>query len=138
MQGVRCWHRFDIRQVEDLANSVLGADLEVIQMAGPRVRGSLAFAASDGVTFSSGLIQGNVAVSGPLSHDAITIGVGLRVGPGSRQWLNAVGNGDVGVYLPGDEQDGLFMKGTLYIAATLSAGRLEEEAAREGLALDPT
>jgi len=131
------WHRFDIRQLEDFTNAVFGAELEVIQMAGPRVRGSLAFAARNGITFSSGLIQGSVAVSGPLSHDAITIGVALRVGQGSTQWLNTIRSGDVGVFLPGDEQDGLFTKGSLYFAATLTEKRLEEEAAREGLKLEP-
>ncbi|WP_394893694.1 DUF1214 domain-containing protein [Mesorhizobium sp. AaZ16] len=53
-RGARFWHRFDIRRIEDLSNAVLGAELEAIQMAGPRIRGSLAFAARDGIIFSSG------------------------------------------------------------------------------------
>lgn len=138
MQGVRFWHRFEIRQIEDLANAVLGADLEAIQMAGPPVRGSLIFAARNGVLFSSGLIQGKVAISGPLSQDAVTLGVGLRFGPGSRHWLNTVNDGDVGVFMPGDEHDAFYTEGSLYITATLSRERLEEEAARDGLALAPT
>lgn len=130
------WHRFDIRQIEDLANAVFGAELEVTQMAGARIHGSLAFSARNGVMFSSGWIQGNVAVTGPFSHDAVTIGVGLRVGTGSRLWLNTIRSGDVGVFLPGEQQDGFYTKGTLYLAATLTAERLREQAARECLDFD--
>jgi AraC-like DNA-binding protein len=136
VQGARFWHRFEIRRIEDLGNAVLGAELEAVQMAGPPIRGSLAFAARDGVIFSSGLINGNIAVSGPLSQEAITLAVGLRFGPGSRHWLNAVSEGDVGIFLPGDEHDALYTSGSLYVTATLSAKRLREEAAREGLVLD--
>jgi AraC-like DNA-binding protein len=130
------WHRFNIRKIEDLGNAVFGAELEAIQMAGPRVRGSLAFAARDGIVFSSGLIDGRVAIRGPLSQDAMTLGVGLRFGPGSRYWLNEVADGNVCVVLAGDEFDAFYTAGSLYVTATLLPERLEKEAAREGLALD--
>jgi AraC-like DNA-binding protein len=105
-------------------------------MMGPPVRGSLAFAAHEGVIFSSGLIQTKVAVNGPLSHDAITVTIGLKFGPGSRLWLNTVNEGDVGIFQPGDEHDAFYTHGSLYVAATLPADRLEEEASREGISLD--
>ncbi|HEY7296905.1 MAG TPA: helix-turn-helix domain-containing protein [Xanthobacteraceae bacterium] len=127
------WHRFDIRRIEDLNNAVLGAELEAIQMAGPHIKGSLAFAAHDGVIFSSGLIDGKVAIRGPLSRDAITLFVGLKFGPGSRHWLNEVTDGDVSVVLPGDEHDAFYTAGSLYLTATLTAARLEQEVARERL-----
>lgn len=130
------WQRFDIDRIEDLGNAVLGAELEAVQMAGPRVRGSLAFAARDGVIFSTGCIRGTVAVNGLLSRDTITVGVGLTFGPGSRFWLNPVTDGDVAVFLPGEACDVLFAEGSLYLAANLSEERLEEEAARHGLVLD--
>lgn len=130
------WHRVAIRQIEDLGNAVLGADLEAVQMSGPRVGGSLAFAADRGVVFSSGLLSGKVTISGPLSHDAITLGVGLRFGPGSRHWLNEVLDGAVSVVLPGDEHDAYYTGGTLYLAATLTSERLQAVAEREELALD--
>lgn len=133
----RFWHRFDIRRIEDLGNAVLGAELEAIQLAGPPIRGSLAFAARDGIVFSSGLIHGRVAIRGPLSRDAVTVGLGLRLGAGSRHWLNEVIDGDVGIFLPGDEHDAIYTHGSLYVAATLTPAQLEEEAAREGLVLDP-
>lgn len=131
-----CWHRFEIRRIEDLGNAVLGAELEAIQMAGPRVGGSLAFAAHDGLIFSSGLIRGKVAIRGVLSSDSITLGLGLKLPPGSRQWLNEAGDGDVAVFLPGDEHDAIYAAGSLYAAATLTRERLEAEAAREELTLD--
>jgi AraC-like DNA-binding protein len=134
--GAGFWHRFEIRRIEDLGNAVFGAELEAVQMAGPPVRGTLAFAARSGVIFSTGLIKGKVSINGPLSKDAITVGVGLRFGLNSRQWLNSVSEGDVGVVLPGDGYDALYTDGSLYVAATLSVRRLKEEAVRAGLVLD--
>ncbi len=134
--GSEAWQRFEIRRIEDLANVILGADVDAIQMAGPRVQGSLAFAARPGVLFSSGLIEGNVALGGPLSADGITIGIGLRFGPNSRLWLRTVRDGDIGVVMPGERQDALLTSGSLYVAATLSTRHLEDEARRRGVALD--
>lgn len=127
------WQRYDIRQIEDLGNAVLGARLNVVQMASAPIRGSLVFAADQGIIFSSGLIEGQVTLCGPLSDDAITLGVGLRFGPGSRHWLNEVADGDVGVILPRDLHDAYYTQGTLYLAATLTEERLEQIAEREGL-----
>ena len=129
------WHRFDIGHVDDLRNAVFDAGLEAIQMPGARVRGSLAFAARDGIVFSSGLIHGNAAISGPLSRDAITVGVGLTVGAGSLLWLNPVISGDVMVVLPGRECDALLRGTSLYVTATLTAKQLKSEVEREGLVL---
>lgn len=129
------WHRFDIRQIDDLSNAVFGADLEAIQMPGARVRGSLAFAAQDGIVVSSGLIDGNVIVRGPLSDDAVTLGVVLRASSQSRLWFNEVRKGDVGVVLPGDECDFLCAGRVLYVAATFTERQLKREAARDGVKL---
>ena len=52
------WHRFAVRRIDDMTNAIWGADLEAVQMPGDRIRGSLAFAARDGIVFSSGLIDG--------------------------------------------------------------------------------
>jgi len=131
------WHRFDIRRIDDLSNAVFAADLEAIQMPGLRVRGSLAFAARDGVVISSGLIDGNVIVRGPLSDDAVTLGVVLRAGARSRLWLNRVREGGVGVVLPGEECEFLCAGRVLYVAATLTERQLKKEAARDGLKLNP-
>jgi AraC-like DNA-binding protein len=132
---VESWQRFDIRGIDDLSNAVLAADLEAIQMAGARVRGSLAFAARDGIIFSSGLIDGNVMIRGALAEDALTLGVLLRAGPGSRFWFNEVVEGDVGVVLPGETCDFLCTAGSLYVAATLTAKQLRKEAARQCLSV---
>jgi AraC-like DNA-binding protein len=130
------WQRYDIHRIEDLGNAVLGAELEAVQMAGPRAGGSLAFAAGDGVIFSTGLIRGRISVRGVLSRDAITLAVGLKFGSGSRLWLNPVTDGDVGIFLPGEPCDALLTEGSLYLAANLSQKRLEKAAASEGLILD--
>jgi AraC-like DNA-binding protein len=133
--GCSAWQRFEIRRLEDLGNAVLGAALDVVQMPGPPVRGSLAFAACRGVLFSSGLLEGNTAIYGPLSPDAITIGIGLRFGANSRLWLSRVRDGEVAVVRPGDAHDATLTAGTLYATATLSAQLLKAEARRQGLDL---
>ena len=133
--ALETWHRFDIRRVDDLRNAVFDAGLEAIQMPGAHVRGSLAFAARDGIVFSSGLIHGNAAICGPFSKDAITVGVGLKVGAGSLLWLSRVIAGDVVVVLPGDECDVLLRGSSLYLTATLNAKQLKREVEREGLVL---
>lgn len=130
------WQHFDVRQIEDFANAVLGAELDVVQMPGPRICGSLAFAARRGIVFSSGRIDSHIALSGSLSTDAITIGIGLRFGPNSRLWLNPAHEGDIGVVLPGDRHDASLTSGSLYVTAALSKQRLTIESRRYGVTLD--
>jgi hypothetical protein len=88
------------------------------------------------VVYSSGLINGQVALKGPLSIDKVTFGVGLRIGHGSWHWLNEVTTGDIGVFHPGEQHDSMYMPGSLYATATLSLDRLEEKAAQVDLVLD--
>lgn len=134
----RCgsWTRVGISRIEELGDAVLGAGLEAMQMSRTPVTGSLAFAERDGLVFSSGNLAGRVALLGPLSERRITLGVGLNLPPGSRHWLGEVESGNVGVFLPGDVHDALYVAGALYATVTLSAERLEEMAARTGLVLD--
>jgi AraC-like DNA-binding protein len=130
------WRRIGIGRIEDLSDAVYGAGLEATQMSVGSLSGSLVFAEEDGVVYTSGLINGQVALSGPLSQHSITLGAGLRLGAGCWHWLTEVGTGDVGIFHAGDEHDSFYTPGSLYATATLSAERLEEEAAKEGLLLD--
>ncbi len=66
----------------------------------------------------------------------ITFGLGLRIGPGSRHWLNEVATGYCGVFLPGDDHDALYTPSSLYATATLTPERLEEIAELLSLMLD--
>ena len=130
------WQRFEIRRIEDLQNAFLGASLDVVQMAGSPVRGSLAFAARHGVVLSTGLIHGRISVRGVSSREGLTLGLGLRFGLGSRLWLNPVLAGQACLLQPGQHCDALFAGASLYVAVSLSAEKLEREAARAGLELD--
>lgn len=130
------WTRLRISRIEDLSDAVLGAGLTAMQMSRGPMTGSLAFGKYDGVICSSGYIGGRVALAGPLSEDLVTFGLGLRIAPGTRHWLNERSTGDFGVFLPGDEHDALYTPGTLYVTATLSAQRLEAAAESRGLVLD--
>jgi AraC-like DNA-binding protein len=130
------WSRVRISSIEDLSDAVLGAGLDATQMSTGHLSGGLAFSETDGFICTSGLINGRVALFGPLSQDMITIGVGLRLEPGTRHWLNEVETGNVGVFYPGDEHDSIYTPGSLYATITASAEKLEQEAAKEDLILD--
>jgi AraC-like DNA-binding protein len=130
------WTNVPIARIEDLCDAVLGAGLEATQMSTALLSGDLAFAKVDGITYSSGLLNGQVALRGPLSQDLLTVGVGLRMGPGTRHWLEETGTGSVGVFHGGDEHDAFYTPGSLYATATLSVARLEQLAADEELVLD--
>jgi hypothetical protein len=136
MQVTSHWQRMAIDSIEDLSDAVYGAGLDATQMATTPLSGSLVHCESDGILFSSGWIEGQVSLTGPLSRDGITLGVALRVGPGSRHWLAEVEDGVTGVFLPGDEHDAFYTPGSLSITATMSAEQLEEAAALEELVLD--
>ena len=80
------WHRLTIARVEDLSDAVLGAGIEATQMSTRGLSGSLVFAEDDGVTYSGGLINGRVALRGPLSPDTLTVGVVLHLDGPCRHW----------------------------------------------------
>lgn len=130
------WMHIPVSCIEDLSDAVLGAGLEATQLSKAPVTGSLAFASRDGIVYSTGRLASRVALAGPLSETMITLGLGLRLTPGTRHWLHEVTTGAAGVFLPGDEHDSYYMPGSLYATVTLSAERLEQEAARIGLVLD--
>lgn len=130
------WTHIPIARIEDLSDAVYGAGLEATQMSLAPLSGGLAFAQRDGILYSSGLINGQIALRGPLSQKFVTVGVGLRMGAGTRHWLSETGTGSVGVFHPGDEHDAFYTPGSLYATATLSFDRLDEVAADEEMVLD--
>jgi AraC-like DNA-binding protein len=130
------WQRVQFGQIDALQDVVIGAGLNAVQMSVAPLSGTMAFAECDGISYSSAHIDGQVRLTGSLSQTDVTVGVGIRMPPGSREWLNELDKGCVGVFLPGDEQEGLWPPGTMFALATLSVERLEEEASRLGLVLD--
>lgn len=130
------WRVLPVRWIEDLRDAVHGAGLQATQMSRGALSGSLAFAEEDGVLYTSGRLQARVAMSGPLSPDRATIGLGLRLPPGTWHWHREVGAGNLGLFLPGDEHQSLYMPNSLYLTATIGIERLEVEAAQEDLAID--
>lgn len=134
--SLQTWSYVPISRIEDLSDAVQGAGLEATQMSAGHLFGGLAHTEKDGIMCTSGMINGRVALSGTLSQQMITIGLGLKLGAGSRQWLNEVETGNIGIFLPGDEHDALYTPGSMYAAITLTAEKLEEQAAQEDLLLD--
>ena len=132
------WHRLDIRRVEDLADAVHGAGMEATQMSRGKLGGSIVFAQDGDITYTGGLIDGRVALRGPLSPDTLSLGVALDIPSQCWHWLTEVKTGTVGVYHGADEHDSLYSPGCHYAVATISMDRLEEMAARFDLVLDRT
>src|SRR5262245_23963382 len=84
------WQRIRITRIEDLHDAVLGAGLDAMQLSTAPIDGSLVFAERDGMQFSSGLINGHVALQGPLSQSFVTLGVALSMPRSARHWLQEV------------------------------------------------
>jgi AraC-like DNA-binding protein len=130
------WRCAPIARIEDLHDAVYGAGLEVLQMSRAPITASLAFAFDNDVVYSSGSIDGHVGFTGPLSETMVTLGLGLRLAPGTKHWLNEIGDHAVGVFMPGDEHEAYYTPGSLYAGATLSVDHLEAIAGGMGLVLD--
>jgi AraC-like DNA-binding protein len=130
------WNHIPIGGIEDLKEAVYGAGLDAVQLSRGALHGSLAFAESDQITYSSGYLAGQITLTGPLSESMVTLGVGVNMAPGSRHWLNEVSSGGIGVFLPGDEHDAFYTPHTVYACAALTYDHLEEVAADLNLVLD--
>lgn len=126
--------RQDIRRIEQLSDAVLGAGLETIQFT-PNLGGSLLHARRRGALFSSGFIDGKVALRGCLSREVLTLGLGLNMVGSARQWLSPVGTGTVVVFGAGEPHDGMYDVGSVYLAVSLPFEMLAAEAEREGVLL---
>ena len=100
-----------------------------MQLAGCHISGDLAFSASDGMIFSSGLIEGNASVRGVPSREGMTVIIALSCGKGSRFFLHTVEDGAVIVTRPGDELCMVLGSGCLYVAVTLSLERIDRSVA---------
>jgi AraC-like DNA-binding protein len=107
-----------------------------MQMAGPHLEGSLAFCALNGVIFSSGWVEGNVALSGSPSQDLITLLVNLRARQRFLFSFNEIGAGDVAIIPPGRSIDARIAPGTLYLATMLSVQQLAKQVADADLMID--
>ncbi len=125
-----------ITQIEDMYEAVRHGLLTVMQYSRKPFSGGLAIARDGDVTCCAGRIDGYVGIQGPLSCNRVTLGLGLYLPKGDRQWAVEVGTGDVGIFHAGDEHDGLYREGSSFAAVALPLDLLEQYAAREGFVLD--
>ena len=77
-QSLKSRTHIPISQIEGLSDAVFGAGLEATQMSAGFISSGLVVAEKDGVICTGGLIDGRVALFGPLSQHMITVGVGLN------------------------------------------------------------
>ncbi|CDP84638.1 AraC family transcriptional regulator [Mycolicibacterium farcinogenes] len=129
--------RTRITQLEDLRNAVKDAGLSAFQISREPPSGSLIHAADGGIGFSSGRFDSRVQIRGPMSADAVSIAVGLRIPPRNRLLLREIDSGVVTVFRPGDAQEAFHDVNSLYAVVTLGEETLEREAERHGLRLSP-
>lgn len=94
MDDTVLWDRIPISRIEELSDAVKGAGLDTMQMSCSPLTGSLAFTTQDGIAYSTGQIGGQVALTGCLSESLVTLGLGLVLPAGSKQWLTDVTTGD--------------------------------------------
>lgn len=130
--------RTRITQLEDLSDAVADAGLSAFQMSREAPSGSLVHAVHDGVAFSSGRFDSRVQIRGPLSQDALSIAVGLRIPPRNRLLLREIDSGVVTIFRPGDEQEAFHDVNSLYAVVSLSEELLEREAEHHGIRLSPS
>ncbi|MFD3191599.1 helix-turn-helix transcriptional regulator [Sedimentitalea sp. HM32M-2] len=129
--------RADLRNIEDLSDAVLGAGLEAVQLSNDPVSGSLTFTQFDGITCSSGHIQGKVLLDGALSEDQVTLGAGLAISPGARHWVHSeIQDGSAALFHPGDGHHALYEADNLYAVVSMPMELLEHLAAEDGVVID--
>lgn len=128
--------RTQINRLEDLCDAVDNAGLSAFQLSRQIPSGSLVHAAHDGITLSSGQHEGRIQLRGPLSHEAISVCVGLRM-PRTRLLLRDIDTGIVCLLRPGEEQEAFHDLDTRYAVITLSEEALEREAERLRLPFSP-
>ncbi len=126
-----------VSRIEDLGQAVLGSGLKAQQMDAGQLNACLAFVATQRMVCTTGLLKSKISLSGTLSETDITLGVGLQIAEGSRQWLHGIESGTVGVFLPGEEHEALYMPGSLYLGLTLSRDSLAWEAEQLEVDIDP-
>ncbi|MXO58581.1 helix-turn-helix domain-containing protein [Altererythrobacter salegens] len=134
--GFEEWIRLPIMAIEDLQHAVLGAQLDVAQLSGDEIGGSLMFSHGVDKTFSTARIDGNVSLLGSLPETRITLGIGLHCPPGTLLWLKEVASGSTSVWLSGETYDAIYRSGSTYLTVSLTEERLEELAADLDLVLD--
>jgi len=131
------WQMLSASKIEDLADAVLGAGLLAEQFDPGQFHASLAFRRSKGVTTTPGMLMGRTLLSGILSKDQLTLGLGLHMPSGSRHWMKPVQTGTVGVFRPGDYHEAYYLPGSLYVGLTMSLETLAAEAECAEVHLDP-
>jgi AraC-like DNA-binding protein len=125
--------RTRINHLEDVGDAVRQAGLSAFQLSREAPSGSLVHAAHDGVALSTGQFHSRVHIRGPLSNEAVSIGVGLRIPPRNRLLMRDIDTGIVILFRPGDEHEAFHDVNSLYAVISLSDEVLEREAERHGL-----
>jgi len=133
----KAYGKITVSRIEDLGQAVLGSGLKAQQMDAGQLNACLAFVATRRMVCTTGLLNSRISLSGTLSETEITLGVGLQITEGSLHWLRGIESGTVGVFLPGEEHEALYMPGSLYLGLTLSHESLAWEAEQLEIVIDP-
>lgn len=133
----------EIAGVEDLRETVPGADLSVTQLSAAPCRGTLAHAAFGDLTLTLGRIVGDLRLRGVMAAGAATLLLVLEQAPdpdegGATEWGHDIRAGDLLILPEGGEREARQHGVTAFAALTAPLDRLRDRAAVfDGLADDP-
>lgn len=120
----------EIAGVEDLRETIPGADLTVTQLSTAPCRGALAHAVfDDGLALTLGRFTGDLRLRGTMAAKAVALVLVLEQGPGSTEWGHDTLRGDLLVFPEGGEREARRQGETRYAAVKAPRDELIRRAA---------
>jgi AraC family ethanolamine operon transcriptional activator len=126
-----------IESVYDLRECLRGADIEVVQLAAGRQRGSLTYLGLNDLEMTLGRFALQVRGRGVINPTRVTLGMVLATSGRVVMWGRDLKPGDVIVVPAGEELDAIFCTGAAYAAISLPLPYLLAQFACEGSLGEP-
>jgi AraC family ethanolamine operon transcriptional activator len=126
-----------IESSEDLRECTRGSDIEIVQLKAGKRQGSLTHLGIGNLAMTLGRFTLEVRARGVIHPDRVTIGM-LLTSPGRvSHWGLDVQPGDLCIYPPGVDHDGIYGSGVTYAAVSMAPSELVSVLGCEGLLADP-
>ncbi|WIM10518.1 MAG: hypothetical protein OJF58_001474 [Enhydrobacter sp.] len=126
-----------VESVYDLRECLRGADIEVVQLAAGRQRGSLTYLGVDDLEMTLGKFALRVRARGVISPTRVTLGMVLATSGRVMMWGRTIKPGDVVVIPGGVDLDAVFNTGAAYAAISVPVPYLLTRVAGEKALADP-
>jgi AraC family ethanolamine operon transcriptional activator len=126
-----------IESVYDLRECLRGADIEVVQLAAGRQRGSLTYLGVNDLEMTLGRFALQVRARGVINPARVTLGMVLATPGRVMMWGRNIKPGDVVVIPAGIDLDAVFNTGAAYAAISLPVPYLAGQFTSEPTLADP-